>query len=295
MKLGKSHDLQTWGHHLFFFYREKVFQKLFPIMVVLTAYALTIVVLEDDWALFGKIHNPNLGQFHLVFSFVLAIVISFRVNTTYSRWWEGRNLWGSLVNDCRNISMKFENFVGLERHHEFYDYLLIFPHVLKSHLRKDSDAIQREFARIGAEYDTKSNVHACVQLVNKMYKAINDLRKNGDLSMEQYLSLDTHLVSIINVTGGCERIASTPVPLSFSFFVKQGLLFYSLIFPFGWADKFGYLIIPMMLVMLYILLGLELMAEELEDPFGTDDNDLQLDTISNNIMRNVTAIAEHRV
>jgi putative membrane protein len=76
--------------------------------------------------------------------------------------------------------------------------------------------------------------------------------------------------------------------------VKQGLLFYSLIFPFGWADKFGYLIIPMMLVMLYILLGLEIMSEELEDPFGTDDNDLPLDMIANNIASNVKSIAENK-
>lgn len=295
IKHGKAHDLQTWFNHMFFFHREKVFRKLFPVMTVLTVYALSIVIMENYWTLFDKIHNPNLGQFHLVFSFVLSIVISFRVNTTYSRWWEGRNLWGTLVNDCRNVSMKFENFAGLAEHHEFYDFLRIFPQVLKSHLRKDVESIIKEFASIGIMYDPSANVHPCVYLANHMYRAINQLRKDGVLTMEQYLSLDTHIVSLINVTGGCERIASTPVPISFSFFVKQGLLFYSLIFPFGWADKFGYLIIPMMLVMLYILLGLELMAEELEDPFGTDDNDLQLDTIAGNILRNVKAIAEHKV
>lgn len=263
-------------------------------MMSITLYALLIVVLDNYWIFFDRINNPNLGQFHLVFSFILAIVISFRVNTTYARWWEGRNLWGSIVNNCRNLGMKFEHFAGLENYPEFYNALRVFPQILKLNLRKDNEEIIAEYQKIGLDVDL-SITHPVLYLANRMYRIINELRDSGKISMEQYLSLDSHIVNLTDMTGGCERIANTPVPSAFSFFVKQGLLFYSLIFPFGWADKFGYLIIPMMLVMLYILLGLEMMAEELEDPFGTDDNDLPLDMIARNIASNVTAIARHNV
>lgn len=294
MRLGKTHSINTWMLHLIFFYREKLFRKLVPIMAIITVYALIIVILDNYWIFFDRINNLNLGQFHLVFSFILAIIISFRVNTTYSRWWEGRNLWGSVVNNCRNLGMKFENFAGLEQHRDFYDLLRIFPMILKLHLRKDFAAIIAEYEKINLTIDPLSS-HPVIFLINRLYITINDLRKQGLISMEQYLAMDVHIVNLMDMTGGCERIANTPVPSAFAFFVKQGLLFYAIIFPFGWADKFGYLIIPMMLVMLYIMLGLEIMAEELENPFGKDDNDLPLDTIASNLANNVTSIADHRV
>lgn len=293
MRLGQAQHINTWIRHLILFHREKVFRKLVPVMLVISLYAFTIVMLDNYWAFFDRINNPNLGQFHLVFSFILAIVISFRVNTTYARWWEGRNLWGAIVNNSRNLGMKFEHFAGLEKHHEFYDYLRIFPQVLKLYLRKDVLGVAKQFQSVEIVWK-KEDGHPVVFLINKMYRTINDLRRFGDISMEQYMVMDVHLVNLTDMMGGCERITNTPIPSAFSFFVKQGLLFYSLIFPFGWADKFGYLIIPMMLVMLYILLGLEIMSEELEDPFGTDDNDLPLDMIANNIASNVKSIAENR-
>jgi putative membrane protein len=128
-----------------------------------------------------------------------------------------------------------------------------------------------------------------------MYGVINELRNQDKIRFEQYMAMDMHLVNLIDMTGGCERIANTPVPAAFAFFVKQALLFYSLIFPFGWVDKFGYFIIPMILMMVYVLLGLEILSEELENPFGTDDNDLPLDSLTTTIANNVTSIAERKV
>lgn len=292
MKLGETRHINTWLKHMVFFYKEQVFRELFPLMSVITVYAVVVVYLDRTLEIFDRLNIVNLGQFHLIFSFILSIIISFRVNTTYSRWWEGRGLWGSIVNNCRNLGMKFENFAGLEEHHEFYDYLRLFPVVLKSHLRKENDAIAAEYAKYG--WDSAVASHPVLFLVNKMYKAINDLRKSNILTMEQYLALDVHVANLVDMTGGCERILNTPPPSAFAFFVRQALLFYALIFPFGWADKFGYLIIPMILMLVYIMLGLELLAEELEDPFGTDEHDLPLDSIANNIVKNVTAMAEHK-
>ena len=157
-------------------------------------------------------------------------------------------------------------------------------------MRLDTESIALELQKLGLDSSTAGHPVLC--LVNRMYKIINELRDNNQLRFEQYTSLDNHLVNLIDMVGGCERILHTPPPAAFAFFVKQGLLFYALIFPFGWAEQFGYLIIPLLLVLVYILLGLEMLAEELEDPFGTDDNDLPLDAIANNIVRNITEIAD---
>ncbi|MBP7847507.1 MAG: hypothetical protein KAZ94_05190 [Burkholderiales bacterium] len=290
MKLGKTKNINTWLRHMVLFYRERIFRQLIPIMSLITIYSIIIVHLDRTWILFDRINNLNLGQFHLIFSFILGIIISFRVNTTYARWWEGRVLWGSIVNNCRNLGFKFDTFVGLEEHQEFYAYLRAFPVALKFQLRKDRTGMEKEFQKLGV--DSGDIANPVLFLVNRMYKIINELRDSDQLRFEQYMALDTHLVNLIDMVGGCERILNTPPPAAFAFFVKQGLLFYALIFPFGWAEQFGYLIIPLLLVLVYILLGLEMLAEELEDPFGTDDNDLPLDAIAKNIVKNITFIAE---
>ncbi|ARB93733.1 bestrophin family protein [Legionella longbeachae] len=280
----RSHNLLTWVPHLFLFYKEKVFRKLLPVSIVIILYAVFIAYF------FESATRYNLGQFHLIFSFILTIIISFRVNTSYARWWEGRVLWGSIVNNCRNLGLKFDAFVGLNKYPDFYLLLQRLPVVIKSHLRKEGSAVQTELLSLCIhEFEGK---HPVLLITKRMYRILNELRQEEKLQLEQYLALDVHLANLTDMLGGCERIANTPVPPAFAFFVKQALLFYALMFPFGWIDTFGFFIIPMMVMIVYILLGLEILSEELEDPFGKDDNDLPLNTIAKNIVRNVEQIAE---
>jgi putative membrane protein len=170
MRLGQTHNLRTWLLHLVFFYREKVFRKLIPIMTVLAIYAIVIVYIDAYSNRFEKLEMMNLGQFHLIFSFILGIIISFRVNTTYARWWEGRVLWGNIVNNCRNLGMKFDNFAGLQNYPHFFDCLRILPTVIKLHLRKDRKGITQELNSIGIIYEVE---HPVVYLTNRMYGVIN--------------------------------------------------------------------------------------------------------------------------
>ncbi|KTD40480.1 bestrophin family protein [Legionella parisiensis] len=280
----RTHNLVTWAHHLFLFYKEKVFRKLLPITIVIVVYAEIILYF------FENASGYSLGQFHLIFSFILTIIISFRVNTSYARWWEGRVLWGSIVNNCRNLGLKFDAFIGLHESPDFYELLKKLPVVIKSHLRKDNRELHTILLSLCIHESQGKN--PVLLVTKKMYRILNQLRQDNKLQLEQYLALDIHLANLIDMTGGCERIANTPVPPAFAFFVKQAMLFYAIMFPFGWVDTFGFLIVPMMVMIVYILLGLEMLSEELEDPFGKDDNDLPLGTIAKNIVRNIEQIAE---
>ncbi|CDZ79233.1 putative membrane protein [Legionella massiliensis] len=279
----RSHNLLTWVPHLFLFYKEKVFRKLMPIMIILAAYEIVVAYF------FPHATRYNLGQFHLIFSFILTIVISFRVNTSFARWWEGRILWGSIVNNCRNLGLKFETFIGLEQQPVFFLLLKELPIMIKASLRGESKAISAILERLHIK--EQGTQHPVLLIVKPMYAIINQLRDEEKLRFEQYMVLDSHLVNLIDMLGGCERINNTHVPPAFAFFVKQALLFYALMFPFGWIETFGFLVIPMMLMIIYILLGLEILSEELEEPFGKDDNDLPLTTISKNIVRNIEQIS----
>lgn len=224
MKL-RSYNLLTWIPHLFLFYKEKVFRKLLPITGIIVLYAITIAYF------FENTHDYHLGQFHLIFSFILTVIISFRVNSSYSRWWEGRILWGTITNNCRNLGQKFDIFIGLKQQTQFYQLLSKFPLILTAHLRKNTAQIEKELTTL-CIHDSESQ-HPILLITKRMYAIINELRQNNRLQFEQYLALDAHIVNLIDAVGGCERIANTPIPPAFSYFVKQALLFYVLLFPFG--------------------------------------------------------------
>lgn len=281
----RAHHLLTWIPHIFLFYKEKVFRKLLPITIIVILYAIVIA----DF--FSNDTRYSLGQFHLIFSFILTIIISFRVNSSYARWWEARTLWGSIVNHSRNLALKFDVFLGLKNHPEFYELLSKLPIIIKAHLRKETSELQTELLSL-CIHDVDSQ-NPVLLVTKRMYAIVNRLREENKLQLEQYLVLDTHLAGLMDMVGGCERIANTQVPPAFAFFVKQALLFYALMFPFGWADTFGFFIIPMMVMIVYILLGLEILSEELAEPFSHGDNDLPLNGIAKTISNNVQQIAEY--
>lgn len=288
----KSHHLLAWVPHLFLFYKEKVFRKLLPIMTVIALYATLIVYADKYWGAVQKIANPDLSQFHLIFSFILTIIISFRVNTSYARWWEGRTLWGSIVNNCRNLGLKFDVYVGLSNYPSFLETLHKLPSLFKSHVRRDKNALTDELQALGID---ENQAFPLLLVIGRLYAILNTLRQENILRFEQYLALDVHLANLTDLLGGCERIANTPVPSAYAIFVKQALLFYSLMFPFGWVDSFGFLIIPIMIMIVYILLGLEMLSEELEEPFENEENSLRLDIIAQTIGNNILSINQNNL
>lgn len=253
-------------------------------MLIIILYAVLIATFFENFT------RHNLGQFHLIFSFILTIIIGFRVNSSYARWWEGRTLWGGIVNNCRNLALKFDVFVGLRKHPDFYVLLRKLPIIIKANLRQENAVIKTELNSLGIEQSESE--HPVLLVTKRMYSIINQLRQKDELHMEQYLVLDSHLANLVDLTGACERIVNTHVPPAFAFFVKQTLLFYAFMFPFGWIDTFGFFIIPMMVMIVYILLGLEILSEELEEPFGKSDNGLPLNHIVKNIVNNIEQIAD---
>jgi ion channel-forming bestrophin family protein len=279
-------------------HHQPIYQKLKRTTIYLILYSIFVVVFQifyEKW--FDKLQLDHIGQFHVIFSFVLAILIGFRINTAYARWWEARSFWGALVNNSRSLAIKFNAYIGLTNNQDFLAYLTKLPALLKHHLCKEKAESQKIMTLLALPVSTSSNMPSTI--VNEMYRIINQYRIDGKLSLEQYLSLDQHLANIIDVVGGCEKIANTPVPSLFKIFVRQALFFYMVSFPFGWVEKFGFLIIPMMIVIVDILLGLELVSENIEAPFEDrhdegcihSDLDLKLDNISRTIADNVQAIA----
>ncbi len=176
----------------------------------------------------------------------------------------------------------------------FLECLAKFPIILKYHQRRQQDKCITIITNLGLKFEPNDNIPNIV--ANYMYHQINKYRINGTITFEQFMSLENHLVSLIDIHGGCEKIINTPIPSAFKMFVKKSLQFYMIIFPFGWVEEFGLLIIPILIVLVYILNGLEILSEDMENPFNENDgvyqsNNLALDSIADNISKTVYRIA----
>ena len=120
-----------------------------------------------------------------------------------------------------------------------------------------------------------------------VYDRAFQLKKQGIISDTELLILDKELKGFTDIIGACERIKTTPIPYSYSMFIKKFLFIYSTTLPFSFAWDFGYWAVLIVMLAFYFLVSVELIAEEIEDPFGSDINDLPLDSLSKKIRANV--------
>ena len=222
---------------------------------------------------------------HGMLGFVISLLLVFRTNTAYDRWWEGRKMWGALVNNSRNFALKLAVILKEEKDsHYFKKMIPTYAAVLHQHLSNDETS-QQLFDDVDLEIDHHS--HKPNQVAKKMFQKINDLYDDQKISGDQLIILNAELQSFTDICGACERIKNTPIPYSYSAFIKKFIFFYVMTLPFGYSFSLGYYTAPVVVFIFYVLASLELIAEEIEDPFGGDANDLPTKKIADNIKKHV--------
>jgi putative membrane protein len=162
-----------------------------------------------------------------------------------------------------------------------------FAFCLKNHLR--GSFIEAELEPVPG-FTPQPARHVPNQVAAHMAARIHHLYRQQQLSGEQLITINQELQSFTDICGACERIRNTPIPFSYSVFLKKFIFFYVMTLPIGYVFSVGYLIIPMVVFIFYVLASMELIAEEIEEPFGRDANDLPTDTISENIRRHVAEL-----
>jgi putative membrane protein len=167
-----------------------------------------------------------------------------------------------------------------------------YAYALHNHLMKEQTRIElfeeEEYKALFAGIDHKKHVPNQVALL--MYRHVQLLYQEKALTGEQLLFINAELQSFTDVCGACERIKNTPIPFSYSIFLKKFIFFYIMTLPFGYVFQLGYYIIPVVAFIFYVLASLELIAEEIEDPFSGDQNDVPTGLIAQNIHRNVAEL-----
>jgi len=272
-------------------HKSDTLKILFPTMVLMGIYSYGIQYLEIEYLhLTSKSKVSNVGMIHSLLGFVLSLLLVFRTNTAYDRWWEGRKLWGKLVNDTRNFAVKINMILSDDRDsaNQIARYLKYYPHFLAKHLSQESTrlALDEDYSEI----EKSLRNHGPTDLVILLTHKLHQLKKEGKISDVEMLYLDTQISGFLDVCGGCERIKNTPIPYSYSSFIKKFIILYVLALPIAYVINLGFFMIPLTVFVYYVLMSLELIAEEIEDPFNNDENDIPMETIAQNIERNVHQI-----
>ncbi|WP_367752828.1 bestrophin family protein [Flavobacterium sp. WC2430] len=279
-----SYNPKDWITFIFRFHKADTFRQLIPMMIFIGTYSAGIAYLEIEyWELPENSHVKNISIMHGMLGFVISLLLVFRTNTAYDRWWEGRKIWGSLVNNSRNLAIKLSVILQEESDRAFFRKLIpSYASILNKHL-KDEETSKQLFEDIIIEH----HKHRPNQVAKILFHKINDLYNSKKITGDQLIILNHEIQSLTDICGACERIKNTPIPYSYSAFIKKFIFFYVMTLPFGYVFNLGYYVIPVVVFIFYVLASLELIAEEIEDPFGHDDNDLPTKKIAENIKRHV--------
>jgi ion channel-forming bestrophin family protein len=289
-----DYNPKEWFSFIFRFHKSDTVRQLFPMMLAIAAYSGLIAFLElEYWKLSANSNVKNIPVMHGMLGFVISMLLVFRTNTAYDRWWEARKLWGSLVNNSRNLALKVSAMLPEADNRKFYKKIIsAYAMSLHQHLRAQKTRVEL-FEDLKDEQflaQLQHDKHVPNQLAGMIIKKTNDLYKAGKLTGDQLIVLNSEVQSFTDVCGACERIKNTPIPYSYSVFLKKFIFFYIMTLPFGYVFNLGYYVIPVVTFIFYVLASLELIAEEIEDPFDGDTNDVPTEKISKNIHKHIHEI-----
>jgi putative membrane protein len=288
-----TYDSRNWFKALAL-HRSDTFRKLLPLLVLVGLFTAGVRYLEVVYLHMSEASDvSNLPVMHSLLGFAISMLLVFRTNTAYDRWWEGRKLWGQLVNVSRNLAVKIAVMVPHEQAttREFFGRLIgMFPEELRRHLQLEKTRLELDDKPHPEIPDLDRSKHVPSQVISLMQQRIQRMYHEKNITGDQLIVLNTELVQFLDICGACERIKNTPIPYSYSSFIKKFIVIYVLTLPFGFVFSLGYFAIPVVMFIFYVLASLELIAEEIEDPFGTDTNDLPMARLGTMIKKNVDEI-----
>ncbi|GAB4395805.1 MAG: bestrophin family ion channel [Microscillaceae bacterium] len=285
------YDTKNWSNTLIKIYlsfnRAYTTRILFRDIFYITLYTTALVVVDIEVFNNQIVINP---LFFSLLGVILSLMLVFRLNSSYNKWWEGRQAWGSLINHSRTLAVNLNALLPAEAQQDrqyFAIQIANFATALQSHLR---EAVNLEELEAWDEHyakGLKKAGHVPLYIAQLIFEAVEERVKSGLFSEIDKLSLKTQIQGLIDCLGICERIKNTPIPFSHNSYIKTFILIYVLSLPFGIVSSLLYYTIPTVALISYALVGVEVISEEIEDPFGRQANDLPLIHLSNIIKNNV--------
>jgi putative membrane protein len=280
---------------MLFIWRGSVLPELLP---RLAGFFLLTSIIVYYRAFLDKYHGELSTNIYTLFGIALAIFLGFRNTVSYDRFWEGRKLWGALLNDTRSLAQQVHNFIpNDERHKEekiiFMKGMAAMVYALNHQLRCTDPMLEMN-KLLSPELSQKLEdaEYKPIIIMRELGTQINQWRERGTIDTILQAAMDRNLANFSDAIGGCERIASTPIPFSYNVLLHRTIYIYCFLLPFGFANSLGWYAPFIITFVAYTFTALEAIAEELEDPFGNMQNDLALDAMSANIERSIAEIED---
>ncbi|MGB3310988.1 MAG: bestrophin family ion channel [Nodosilinea sp.] len=279
---------QDW-FRLLFRVRGSVIPAVMPRVLLCAAFSVAILLLHArGW----PVSSPMLGS--LVPSLVLGLLLVFRTNTSYERFWEGRKLWGSVVNLTRNLSRQMWVAIATPQpaDHEAkvaaVHLLPAFAVAMKLHLRGEAPSAELASLLTADQFANLRPMNSPpLEIAFWLADYLQTQQAQGTLNLYQLTYCLETLDGLVDALGGCERILRTPVPVAYSIHLKQLLMLYCLALPFQMVASVGWGTPFLVGLISFAVFGIEEIGIEIENPFGHDPNDLPLDAICLTMRQNI--------
>jgi ion channel-forming bestrophin family protein len=296
-----SYNAKDWFTFIFKIHKAETMKRLLPLLLGVGLYAGSWAYIENVFFAENKTIEllKDIGIVYTILGFTLSLFLVFRTNTAYDRWWEGRRLWGDLTNAIRNICIHLHSSLPIEneKRRAYYGALMhLFSISLKQHLQ--DKRLHTNHFEIFEEnnpiFEDKTSIlnsnHQPQIIVKILLLALKADVRHGLFSIHDLELYRMEINKLMDVTGGCERIKNTPIPFTYSVFIKKFIFIYVMLFPIVYSTQLFFIIIPVTMFILYVLASIELIAEEIENPFNGDESDLPLDAIVKNIGKSTREI-----
>lgn len=282
-----NYNPKTWFQMIFALNKGDTLRMLWKEITYIGLFTLLISYLVLNFFP-NVIVLKSLFSVYSLIGFVISLLLIFRTNTAYDRWWEGRKKWGQFLNDTRSLALKCSVLVGDEN--DFFRRM-ISNYVFST----------KEFLRDGVIFDEleltedeliflKKKEVVPVAISHLMYDKFKELKNEGKFSEEEFIVLDKNLNKLLDGLGACERIKITPIPFSYSLFIKKFIFIYVITLPLVFASVFYYFSAFIATFIFYVLVSIEVLAEEIEKPFGKADSHLRTDDMCIYMRSNVNEI-----
>lgn len=283
-----DYDPHKWRHHLLDIKGSMVREVTYRV-VVYVAWAAAVVYLHQHHY---AVAFPDKG--HVLVGVALGLLLVFRTNASYDRFWEARKLWGSIINETRNLGRAGSVYLceAPDLVERLFRWTMAFPHAVMDRLRNGGVGLgpAREWFAPGELDPVLKADHLALAVACRMSEQLAEARQRGVISDFVQMNLDQNVQLLVDYMGACERIHRTPLPFAYMIHLRRALLLYCFTLPFALVEVFGWLTVPATLLIAYTLYGIEEIGVEIEDPFGTDDNDLPLERFCELIERNLQSM-----
>jgi putative membrane protein len=280
-----DYDPHRWTQH-FFDVRGSMVRDILGRVLACVVWAAAVVAFHR-W-----VHPVSVPATpHTLVGTALGLLLVFRTNASYDRFWEGRKLWGGIVNETRNLGRSAGVFLapepGLLR--ELLHWTAAFPYAAAGVLRGGAPELGPSAEALPAERvaRVRASQHVALAVARQASALLDAGRRQGLYGEVAQVSMDQNLQQLVDYLGGCERIHRTPLPFAYVVHLRRALVLYCFTLPFALVDGFGWLTVAATLLIAYVFFGIEEIGVEIEDPFGHDDNDLPLDRICQTIRGNL--------